>query len=124
MYLCLINITFVHSTLYTFSRLYSFISKCFPKNTIESDKLKKGGTDVPEKAKKAFLGNRRVTLRRFRSIVIYSDSRRSFNPDLRSLMRRKRRSSEDHNFSGHQMSRATVKSSFRRAFTHPPPSTP
>lgn len=94
------------------------------KNTTGRDKLKKGGSDVPEKAKKAFLGNRWATLRRFRSIVIYFDSRRSFNPDLRSLMRRKRRSSESRNFSGHQMSRATVKSSFRRAFTHPSPSTP
>lgn len=76
---------------------------------------------VLEKANDAFSqGAKRVTLRRFRSVMIYFDSRRSFNPDLRSLMRRKRRSSGGRNFTGHQMSRATVKSSFRHAFTHPP----
>lgn len=77
-------------------------------------------SNMPEKVK-TFLENCRVTLRRIRSYVIYFDSRRSFNPDLRSLMKRKRRSSGDRNFSGHQMSRATVKSSFHHAFTHPPP---
>jgi len=37
-----------------------FHIEVFSKNTTGRDKLKKGGTDVPERARRTFLGNRRV----------------------------------------------------------------
>lgn len=53
--------------------------------------------------------------------MIYFDWRRSFNLDLLSLMKRKRRSSGDRNFQWSPDVSGIVKSSFCHAFTHPPP---